>query len=71
MADIEGSKKYEEPKSSHGEYFQSEGLGEIEAETVRGLSSRHIQFLALGTLSIACPLEAKAVFQPLFRQANR
>lgn len=52
MADVEKPKQYEETNVSHGEYkssFQAEGVGEIQQETVRGLNSRHIQFLALGT----------------------
>lgn len=52
MADVEKSNQYEEAQVSHGEFkpttFQAEGMGEINSETVRGLNSRHIQFLALG-----------------------
>jgi amino acid permease len=53
MADVENSKHFNEKSSSsdaqYGEYSHAEGVGEIQTETRRGLNSRHIQFLALGT----------------------
>lgn len=55
MADVEKPAQYVGTNSSnvsHGEFkptFENEGMGEMESETVRGLNSRHIQFLALGT----------------------